>query len=371
MQKMHIPPLKVHFSESDRSEILSRIDRCLANGRVAQGENIEEFETRFAQYLGCKHAVALSSGGSALEAAMWALDVRDKEVLIPTNTFLATASGVLAAGGTVKLVDIDPFTIAPSTSTLSGAIGPNTAGVIIVHIGGVISHELAEIRSLCERTGMWLFEDCAHAHGSALDNTKAGLFGVGGAYSFFSTKVITSGEGGMLVTNDDKLADRVRLLRNYGKRDPWVTYCEDVGMNWRLNELAAIIGTVHLRRLDQFIEWREKIASLYTSKLAGVRNLRTIQPWGRASWYKYIVVLPPDIDRNGVKAYAEARGVRLSAGVYDLPLHRQPVAAKLRWQGDFPGADAFCDRHICLPLYYGMTNEEAEYVAETVKSVVE
>ena len=368
---MQIPPLKVYFSENDRSEILARIDKCLVRGFLAQGENVEEFESLFAQYIGCRHAIALSSGGSALEAAMRALDVKGKEVLVPTNTFLATASAVLVAGGTVKLVDIDPVTLAPSFSTIEAAIGPNTAGLIIVHIGGVMSRELSEISSLCERTGIWLFEDCAHAHGSTLGDKKAGLFGVGGAYSFFSTKVITSGEGGMLVTNDESLAHRVRLLRNYGKPDPWVTYCVDIGMNWRLNELAAIVGVVQLKRLDQFIEWRERIAALYTKHLAHLPTLRTIQPWGRSSWYKYIVVLSPEIDRNIVKTYLKEQGVSLSGGVYEIPLHKQPVFVKREELRCFYNADEFCDRHICLPLYFGMTEGEAEYVIETIKSAIQ
>src|SRR5262245_25655083 len=139
MQPTQIPPLKIHFSEDDRREILSRIDKCLERGFLAQGENVEEFERLFAQYIDCRHAIAVSSGGSALEAAMRALDVKDKEVLVPTNTFLATASAVLAAGGRVKLVDIDPLTLAPSIDTIETAIGQNTAGMIIVHIGGVMS----------------------------------------------------------------------------------------------------------------------------------------------------------------------------------------------------------------------------------------
>src|SRR5579871_1681608 len=147
MSKLEIPPLKVCFSESDRREILSRIDRCLAAGQLAQGENVEEFEARFREYIGCKHAIALSNGGCALEAAMRALNVAGKEVLVPTETFLATASAVIVAGGSVRLLDIDPDTLAPSARTIEAAIGPNTVGVIVVHIGGYISRDLAEIRA--------------------------------------------------------------------------------------------------------------------------------------------------------------------------------------------------------------------------------
>ncbi len=369
---MKIPPVKVSFSASDRQEILLRIDRCLESGFVAQGENVNEFESLFRQYIGCQHALALSSGGSAIEAAMRALDVQGKEVLLPTNTFLATASGVLAAGGTVKLLDIDPDTLSPSVETIEAALGESTVGFILVHIGGIISRDILAIQSLCERKGIWLFEDCAHAHGSDLNGKKAGQFGVGGAYSFFSTKVITCGEGGMLVTNDENLSNKVKLLRNYGKPEPWETYCLDFGLNWRLNELAAIVGVAQLKRLNEFIDWRAKIAALYDTHFAQSSSIvKAVQPVGRCSWYKYIVLLPSGMDRKKIKDFAREKGVSLSGGVYDIPLHDQPAISKLGIQGSFLNADEFCARHICLPIYYGMTEAEAEYVIETIRSAID
>lgn len=173
-RRMQIPPVRISFSETDRREILSRIDRCLEAGFLAQGENVDEFEMLFRQYIGCRHALALSSGGSAIEAAMRALDVRRKEVLVPTNTFFATAAGMLAAGGSVKLLDIDPSTLSPSAEAIESAVSPATAGLILVHIGGIISRDIDSIKSTCDRKGIWLFEDCAHAHGSAFGEKKAG-----------------------------------------------------------------------------------------------------------------------------------------------------------------------------------------------------
>jgi dTDP-4-amino-4,6-dideoxygalactose transaminase len=302
---------------------------------------------------------------------MRALDVHGKEVLVPTNTFLATAAAVLAAGGTVRLVDIDPETLSPSADMVEQALGPNTAGLIIVHIGGIISRDIAAIKAVCDRRGVWMFEDAAHAHGSALGDTMAGLFGVGGAYSFFSTKVMTSGEGGMLVTNDDALADKVRLLRNYGKRQPWVTSSEHFGLNWRLNELAGAVAVVHLKRLDELIDGRAKIANLYTKGLSDAHGVRIVRPHGRCSWYKFIVLPPVGVDRNKLKAHAKELGVSLAGGVYDLPLHRQPVAAELGFLGQFRNADEFCNRHVCLPIYFGMTDAEADYVLQVIRTAMQ
>lgn len=366
---MKIPPLKIVFSEQDRQEILRRMDQALAQGQVAQGQNVEEFEEAFARYVGVKHAVAVSSGGAALEVGMRLLGAAGKEVLVPTNTFAATATGVLLAGGRVRFVDADPNTFSVSLSTIEAAATAQTAGVIVVHIGGIITPEIEAIRAWCDRRRIWLFEDAAHAHGSEIGGKRAGRFGKAAAYSFFATKVMTSGEGGMLVTDDAGLAKRARGLRDYGKPDPWVSFHTEIGSNWRMAEFCAAVGWVQLRRLDEFIAWRQKIADLYERLLTSLPGLTVIRPPSRSSGYKKIVLLPTGVERDALKNALKERGVGLSGGVYETPLHRQPVFQKMA-QGDFPVADDICSRHICLPLYHGMTEEEARYVAKTLQSVL-
>ncbi len=367
---MRIPPVRIAFSKEDREEVLRRIELCLANGKVAQGENVQEFEEAFARYLGAKHAVAVSSGGAAIEVAMRLLNVRGREVLVPTNTFAATATGVLLAGGRVRLVDVDAKTFGVSLPTLEAAVTPQTVGVSVVHIGGMITSEIEAIRNWCHQRALWLFEDAAHAHGSNLNGRAAGRFGVAAAYSFFATKVMTSGEGGMLVTDDDDLAKRARGLRDYGKPDPWVSFHTEIGSNWRMPEFCAAVGVVHLRRLDEFVAWREKIAGLYTEWLRDVPGITPVLPAGRSSWYKYIVLLPAGVDRDRVKGAMKAKGVGLSGGVYDTPLHQQPAFTGLA-NGRFPVADDVCSRHICLPIYYGMAEEEAQHVVDTLNEVLD
>lgn len=365
---MRIPPVKIEFSEGDRAEILRRIDHCLMTGQVAQGQNVQEFEQAFARYVGAKHAVAVSSGGGAIEMAMRLLDVSGKEVLVPTNTFVATATGVLLAGGRVRFVDADADTFGISLAGVQAAATPQTAGVIVVHIGGVITPAIEAIRQWCDQRGIWLFEDAAHAHGSCLGGMMAGRFGKAAAYSFFATKVMTSGEGGMLITDDDTLAQRARGLRDYGKIDPWVSYHTEVGANWRMSEFCAAVGLVHLGRLEEFRSWREEIAALYTAELRNVPGVMPVQPAGKSSWYKYIVLLPLGVDRERLRAALQAKDVSLSGGVYDIPLHRQPIFE--RSGGEFPVADDICRRHICLPIYFGMTIQEVRYVVTALRSAL-
>ncbi len=368
---MQIPPVRIVFSEDDRKEILGKIDAALTQGKVAQGDNLKAFEAAFAAYCGAKHAVGVSSGGSALEVAMRLLGVKGKEVIVPTNTFAASATSVLMAGGDVKFADIDAATFSLSLAGIQAAFSPGkTAGVILVHIGGIITPEIEKIREWCDQKGVWLFEDAAHAHGSEWKGKRAGLFGKAAAYSFFATKVMTSGEGGMIVTNDDDLANKARGLRDYGKADPWVSFHTQIGSNWRMSEFCAIIGGVHLKRLDDFINWRGKITKIYTERLKGFSKLKLVLPADRSSWYKYIALLPAGLKSEAVKPKMKELGVSLAGGVYEMPLHQQPVFKDIASGRSFPVADDVCARHICLPLYYGMKDEEAEFVVQSLKTVL-
>lgn len=363
---MEIPPLKVCFSRKDREDILARVDDALTRGYVAMGRYVEEFEEQFADYVGARNAVAVSSGSSAIEIAMRILGVEGKEVLVPTNTFLATAAGVVLAGGRIRLVDISPDTFSLSLDGLKERVTAETSGVIIVHIGGIISPEIEAIRRWCDAKGLWLFEDAAHAHGSEFNGRRAGTFGLAGGYSFFATKTMTSGEGGMAITDDDELAKQVRLMRNHGKPEPWVSYHTHWGSNWRMTEFAAAVGITQLARLDEFISWRHGVAEQYTKLLQDIPDLKLVQPEDRSSWYKYVVLLPPGLNSEGLKAKMKKRGVSLAGGVYEVPLHRQPVLEG-QISSSFPVADDVCNRHVCLPLYYGMTPEEVSYVVEVFR----
>jgi len=364
-----IPPLKVTFSNEDIQTILDRVQEVLSSGMLAQGKYVSEFEKQWADYVGAKHAVAVNSGSSAIEISMRIMSIQSKEVLVPDNTFAATAIGVLAAGGRVRLVDTDPQTFSVRLADLKDLRTSNTVGVIVVHIGGIVTAEIEAIRQWCDEQGLWLFEDCAHAHGSESGGRRAGTFGVAGAYSFFATKVMTTAEGGMIITGDDRLAEQARLLRNHGKPQPWVSYHTSIGYNCRMSELNAILGLSQLARLDEFIKWREKIAGLYTQLLRETPELTPIIPQSRSSWYKYIVLLPKGVSRTKIKQETKEQGVSLAGEVYELPLHRQPIFDGMN-SAEFPVADDVCGRHICLPLYYGMTEDEARFVVETLQNTL-
>lgn len=369
---MKIPSLKINFTEDERAWILERIDKILETGQLSQGFHVSELEKKFAEYVNAKYAVAVNSGTSSIEIVMRCLGIEGKDVLVPTNTFLATASAVKFAGGNVVLMDCDRDTLSVNLEEIKKRVTKNTAGVVIVHIGGIITPEIFEIKKWCDENGLWLFEDAAHAHGSKLNNKYAGTIGIAGSYSLFSTKVITSGEGGIIVTDDEEIANMARLLRNHGKPEAWVTYNVELGSNWRMSEILAVIGLSQMNRLDNILKTRNNIATKYSELMKQhLPELKVIQPEGRSSWYKYIVILPEHIGREEVKQKLKQEEISLQGEVYATPLHRQPVASKLDIDPDenYITADEICAQHICLPIFLSITDVEIEQVVLALKAV--
>jgi dTDP-4-amino-4,6-dideoxygalactose transaminase len=370
---MRVPPATVYIPEADRRAILARIDEALATGQLTLGKFGRELEERFAAYCGATYAVAVSSGTSALEIALRALGVEGKEVLVPANTFFATAAAALHAGARVRFLDCDPRTMAVSVEDLAAQIGPRTAGVIVVHIGGLVTPDIEAIRRLCAERGIWLLEDAAHAHGSTMGGRMAGTFGVAGAFSFYPTKVMTAGEGGMIVTDDERLRDEALIYRDQGKASFTQNAHTRLGSNWRMSELHAAVALSQLARLDEFIAHRQRIARVYDAALAdgrlGLRPL-AVPEGARCNYYKYVVYLPDGIDRAALKRLLrEEYDIGLSGEVYETPLHEQPVFASYR-DRSLPGAEYLCARHICLPISAVMTEEQARFVIDALADAV-
>jgi perosamine synthetase len=370
---MRVPPAAIYFPPEDRQAILARIDECLTTGQLTLGKYGKELEERFAAYLGVKHAVAVNSGTSAIEIPLRVLGVEGKKVIVPANTFFATAAAVVHAGGRPRFVDCDPATMAIDPADLRAAIGPQTAGVVIVHIAGLVTPQINEIKRICDEAGVWLFEDAAHAQGSAHAGKNAGTFGVAASFSFYPTKVITSGEGGLIVTDDDRIAEEARVYRDQGKAGFLTNFHTRLGANWRLSEPHAVIGLAQFERLDQFIAHRQRIADIYNAALgAGDVVAPLVIPEGaRMNYYKYVAYLPEGVDRAALKKLLrEEYEVGLSGEVYDTPLHKQPVFEP--WADrPLPGAEQICDRHICLPVSAVMTEEQAEFVVDSLRSALQ
>ncbi|WP_354644019.1 DegT/DnrJ/EryC1/StrS family aminotransferase [Kitasatospora camelliae] len=368
---MVVPAARIVFDENDRAAVADAVTEILSTGALTLGPWTQRFENAFATEHGASHAVALASGTAALEVILRTVGVRGRDVVVPAVTFYATAGAVLHAGGRPVLADVDPATLALGPDTLRAALTPDTAAVVLVHIGGLITPDVDALRAICDERGIPLVEDAAHAHGSSFQGRPAGTFGLAGAFSFYPTKVTTSGEGGMIITESAELRDEARIYRDQGKGAFTANHHVREGASWRMSELNAAVGTVHLRRLKEFVETRRRVARRYDAALADLAGIEPItEPAGcRGNYYKYVALLPHGVDRARFKqALAEDHGVRLSGEVYDLPLHHQPVFADHRG-GPLPVAEDVCARQICLPVHSDMTEDETDQVIEAVAAV--
>jgi dTDP-4-amino-4,6-dideoxygalactose transaminase len=367
-----IPAAKIQFLPEDRIWIAERIQEVLESGQLTLGKYGAEFEKKFAALCGTRHGIAVNSGTSSLEIILRSLGVEGRDVLVPTNTFFATAAAVVHAGGNPVLLDMDPESFSIHPEEVEKRLTPQTAGIIVVHIGGIVSAQMPALVDLAQRKGLWLVEDAAHAHGSSLGSTKAGAFGIASSFSFYPTKVMTSGEGGMIVTNDDKLAEEARIYRDQGKASFTVNAHIRMGYNWRMSEPHAIIGVRHLERLPAMIADRQAIAACYDQGLRDLQNLQTlaVPANGTCNYYKYIAILKEKRDRKELKAaLREKYGVSLAGEVYEEPLHKQPIF-KQYCTGPLPIAEDLCARHICLPIFSGMQVSDAQQVIRALKQTV-
>jgi perosamine synthetase len=359
-----IPAARIVIPEEDRRQILARIDEALRTGVLTLGQNGQAFETSFARIVGTHFAVAVQSGTSALEIVLRSLGVEGRDVVVPTNTFFATPAAVIHAGGRPRFADVDRATLGVSVETVAAAVSSETVAVIVVHIAGVVSPETPKIAAFCRDRGLFLVEDAAHAHASTLDGRMAGTFGMAAAFSLYPTKVITAGEGGIIVTDDETIYRQALQYRDQGKEGFLTNFHVCMGYNWRLSELHAAVGLSQLGRLQEFVAERRRVAETYTQRLAGMVGIEPLVPpaGSRANFYKYVAFLDDGVDRLALKqALKEGFRVSLSGEVYETPCHRQPVFKN--WAaGTFPVADDVCSRHVCLPIYPGMTEAEIEHV---------
>ncbi|VVB97658.1 UDP-4-amino-4-deoxy-L-arabinose--oxoglutarate aminotransferase [uncultured archaeon] len=370
---MKIPSTMPFFRENDIHEISEELQKILRNGRLILGPYTREFERNFREYCGVKHAVAVSSCTAALEIVLRYFDVKGKEVIVPTNTFVATSNAVVYSGGTPVLVDINPDTLCMDPRALIENITPETKGVIIVHIAGIITPEIEEIKQICKDMNLFLIEDDAHAHGAMINGQKAGSLADAGCFSFYPTKVMTTCTGGMITTNDDGLADYAISLRHHGVGKD-LENIVNLGNDWLMDEISALLGIYQLKALEDNVKRRNEIARGYAEYLENIEQIElfTAPPNIRYSYYKYPVVLSRNIDKKKLIGKMESEyGIHLGSA-YDPPSHLQPAYQKVFGykKGMFPKAEGILKRVVCLPMFVQMTDEQIKYVLQSFEKVI-
>ena len=365
-----IPPYKYYFPEKTIDWISDTISELLkSDSYLTMGKFCEKFEEEYAKKTNTKYAVTVSSGIAALEVALRSNDITNGEVVLPTNTFGATALAVVNSGGTPVYCDISTD-MNIDISDIKKRITSKTKAILPVHIGGIISSNIEEIRDYCKSNNLFLIEDAAHAHGSMFDKLAAGSIGDAGCFSFFPTKVMTTGEGGMMVTSNLESYEKAKNIRNYNKING--SELTPLGYNWRMSEFQAVVGLSQLMILDEILQKRIKAAKTYDDLLNSNEIFHSLEFNEKCipSYYKYITLVPKgkNIDQFQ-KILKEKYEVTLGGFVYDIPLHRQKMFGKYASdKNSFPVADDLCPRHICLPIYPQITQNEIQYVIDSINS---
>lgn len=359
-----------YFSEEDIQSTLKMIESSLRSGLLTMGPIVRQFEDEFAKYVGVKHAIAVSSGASALEIALRCIGVLGKEVIVPTETFVASANSVILAGGKPVFAEVDPTTLCLDLNDVKRKINSKTIAVMIVHMAGLISPDIDHLNSLCDRNGLILIEDAAHAHGASIGQKCAGNIGQIGCFSFYPTKIITSSEGGMITTNNDNWADVARSMRNHGANLKGSDHVY-VSTNWRMSEPNAAIGLVQLRRLGEFLNKRNSIASYYNEKLGLFIGIKPLPVYSgvRHGYWNYIAMLDEHIDRTILaQVLLKKFGIQV-AWPYEPLCHLQPVFRNLFGYktGDLPQSELALSHHIALPMHVGLNIEDVEYVVSSLE----
>jgi dTDP-4-amino-4,6-dideoxygalactose transaminase len=354
--------------------ILEQIEKKLdGEGILTMGSQVSRFEDEFASYVNRDHGIATNSCTSALEATLRAIDISNQEVIVPAQTFIATGSAVVSAGGRPVFAEINPENYCLSMEGVRRQITAETAAVILVHFGGLVPSYVDELRDLCDQNDICLIEDAAHAHGAKRDGKPAGSFGHVGCFSFYATKNMTTGEGGMVVTDDDKLAKRASSIRNRGiDTDADKELYSNIGSNYRMSELAGILGRSQLEHLDNFVDHRNKIARVYNRKLTELTESNSItyidgKGDTRHAHWRYTIKLQRGINRIAIRNAVKKAGIDID-WAYDPPLHLQPVFKRLydTHQGLLPTSEEAMSQHICLPIHVGISEDDATYIAEKV-----
>jgi perosamine synthetase len=350
---------------------------AVLSGWVAQGPRVAEFEAAFAGRVGAAHGVATSSCTTALHLGLVLLGVGPgDEVVVPSLSFIATTNAVRYVGATPVFADVDPHTANLTAKTVEAVCSPATRAVIAVHQGGMPA-DVAELRAACAPRGITVFEDAACASGSTYRGRPVGAGATLAAWSFHPRKLLTTGEGGMLTTDDAAWAGRGRRLREHAmdvsaaarhvSRQPVLESYTEVGFNMRMTDIQAAVGLVQLRRLDEMVARRRALAVRYRDLLGDIPGLYAVTDpgYGESNYQAFWVRLPDDfpLRRNEVLAFLAGRGISARRGI--MAAHLEP-AYRDHPHGNLPVTEALAEQTLILPMYHTMTEDEQDRVVEAL-----
>jgi perosamine synthetase len=367
---------KIPLSSPDITEAeIEVVAATLRSPQLSLGPRLLDFEASFTTLTGVQHAVAVSSGTAGLHLSMLALGIGvGDEVIVPSFTFIAAANAIRYVGATPIFVDIDNVTLNLSPATVERAITPRTRAIVVVHTFGVPA-DMPGLMAIVRRHQLAIIEDACEALGATIDSQPVGSFGDVSVFAFYPNKQITTGEGGMIITRSDELAARMRSLRNQGRdaSDGWLQHTE-VGYNYRLSEIACVLGIGQMRRLASILDRRKEIAHRYREHLSAEPSLTLpvdAIPGVRISWFVYVVRLVEAYSaaqRDEVVRNLEQLGI--GCGRYFAPIHLQQAYADLPVPTDLPITTSVAARTIALPFFNRINDSQVGRVCDALKQAI-
>ncbi len=376
--------LPFYIPEITEDEVQSVVE-TLRSGWLTTGPKVKQLEADFARYIGCHHAVAVNSGTAALHLALDAVGIREgDEVIVPTMTFAATAEVVLYFKAKPVLVDCQQDTLNMDPDQIEPAITSKTKAIVPVHYAGQPC-EMDRILEIAKEYKLKVIEDAAHALPASYQGKKVGTIGDITCFSFYATKTITTGEGGMITTENDECAERMQIMSLHGiSKDAWKRYTSEgswyyeilyPGYKYNLTDIAAAIGIEQLRKCDQFWEARRRIATMYDEGFADFPEIQTpvSQPGVQHAWHLYVIQLELERLRISRNEFIEAlKKEDIGTSVHFIPLHLHPYYRNTMGYKpqDFPNASAVFERIVSLPIYPKMTEADVQRAIGAVRNIV-
>lgn len=350
-------------------EEIKAVTAVLRSGVIAQGNKVEEFEEAFAEFIGTRYAIAVNSGTAALHVSLLAHGIGDGDEVITTPfTFIATANSILFTGARPVFADIEEGSFNIDPNNVLKKVTPRTKAIIPVHLYGQPC-DMDRILRIAEEHGLAVIEDACQAHGAEYEGRMVGSFGTG-CFSFYPTKNMTTGEGGMITTNDKDIAQRARMIRSHGQKERY--FHEILGHNYRMTDIAAAIGLCQLRKLELFNNERIDHAKILTKGLSGIKGvvLPHSKPNVKHVFHQYTVRVTEDfgISRDELREKLRSKGVATEI-YYPLSIHKQPLYQKLGYNDHLPNSEKAVKEVLSLPVHPLLTREELDYIVEAVISL--
>lgn len=352
---------------NERKYVLDCIDSTWIS---SNGKYINAFEEEFASFCGVKYAIATNNGTAALHLALVVLGLKPgDEVIVPTVTYIATANAVHYCGATPVFVDVCPDTLNIDPQQIQSKITKKTRGIIPVHLYGHPA-EMAAILKIAQQYNLWVIEDAAEAHGAEILGQKVGSFGQCAIFSFYGSKIVTTGEGGMITTNDDDLAVQLRLFRRQGMSSERRYWFPVIGYNYRMTNIQAAIGLAQMEHIESVLSARQCLAEWYDEALADLQD-KLILPqqstWAKQAFWMYTIFLKEggEKERDAIMKYLDDKGIETRPVFY--PLH---VLPPYKNEVDYPIANVWTGRGINLPTHLDITKEDVIYIVDCLKQAM-